>query len=119
MVTGSPRRGEVYWVRFDPVVGAEMGKTRPAVIVQNDAGNAHSKTTIVATISSRLPDRPYPFLVALPEGTLPRPSVVNCAHLRTIDMGRVVSQCVGRLDRDTMRRVDAALVASLGVAVAT
>lgn len=117
MVSGFPRRGEVYWVRFDPVVGAEIGKTRPAVIVQNDAGNAHSKTTIVATISSRMPDRPFPFLVALPDGTLSRPSVVNCAHLRTIDMSRVVSRCVGRLDRDTMRHVDSALVASLGVAI--
>jgi mRNA interferase MazF len=35
----SPQRGEVWWVAFDPSVGGEMRKTRPAVIVSNDAAN--------------------------------------------------------------------------------
>lgn len=36
----SPRRGEVWWVDFDPSVGGEIRKTRPAVLVSNDAANA-------------------------------------------------------------------------------
>lgn len=34
-----PRRGEVWWVAFDPAVGGEIRKTRPAVIVSNDIAN--------------------------------------------------------------------------------
>src|ERR1700674_3605399 len=42
------RRGEVYLVNFDPVIGAEIRKTRPALILQNDIANRHSPLTIVA-----------------------------------------------------------------------
>jgi mRNA interferase MazF len=43
-----PKRGEVYLVAFDPTIGAEIQKTRPALIVQNDIANRHSPITIVA-----------------------------------------------------------------------
>lgn len=48
----SPRRGEIYLVSFDPTVGAEIPKTRPVVILQNDMGNQHSPLTIVAAVTS-------------------------------------------------------------------
>jgi mRNA interferase MazF len=35
------KRGEVWWVNFDPSVGGEIQKRRPAVIVSNDASNQH------------------------------------------------------------------------------
>ncbi|MEN9472387.1 MAG: hypothetical protein RLZZ495_476 [Pseudomonadota bacterium] len=35
------QRGEVWWVEFDPAVGSEIRKTRPAVIISNDAANRH------------------------------------------------------------------------------
>jgi mRNA-degrading endonuclease toxin of MazEF toxin-antitoxin module len=40
-----PRRGEVYLVSFDPTIGSEIQKTRPALIVQNDISNQHSPIT--------------------------------------------------------------------------
>ena len=52
-----PRRGEVYLVSFDPTVGAEIQKTRPAVILQNNIANRWSPITIVAAITSRFDDR--------------------------------------------------------------
>jgi len=110
-----PKRGEVYWTEFDPVVGFEMGKTRPAVIVQNDDGNRNSPTTIVVTVTSRLVGLDYPFFVVVPEGVLPKASVVNCAHIRTVDKSRVKPGRIARLDEATMARVDAALHASLGL----
>lgn len=118
MVTAFPRRGEIHWIVLNPVAGAEMGKTRPALVVQNDIGNEFSRTTIVATISSRR-TRSYPFLVPLPDGVLSKPSVVNCAHVRTVDLSRLVSGPVARLDADTMRAVDVALQVSLGIATGT
>jgi mRNA interferase MazF len=56
-----PRRGEIYLVNFDPALGAEIKKTRPALVLQNDIANRHSPITIVAAITSKydkaLPDR--------------------------------------------------------------
>ena len=45
------KRGEVYWIRLDPAEGAEIKKTRPAVVISNDEQNAKSKVIIVAPIS--------------------------------------------------------------------
>jgi mRNA interferase MazF len=110
-----PRRGDVFWTEFDPVAGREMGKTRPAVVVQNDVGNRNSPTTIVVTVTSRLVGCDYPFLVEVPQGVLPKASVVNCAHIRTVDTARMKPGRIATLDEQTMARVDDALRASLGL----
>ena len=47
-------RGEVYLVNFDPTIGSEIKKTRPALIIQNDIANEHSPITIVAAITSKI-----------------------------------------------------------------
>ncbi len=48
-----PRRGEVWWVAFDPSVGGEIQKTRPAIILSNNAANAALNRVIVVPISSQ------------------------------------------------------------------
>ena len=50
----TPKRGEVYLVNFDPTTGAEIRKTRPALVLQNDIANRHSPITIVAAMSSKV-----------------------------------------------------------------
>lgn len=54
-----PRRGEVWWVSFDPSIGGEIQKTRPAVIISNDAANAALNRVIVIPITSQIA-RVYP-----------------------------------------------------------
>lgn len=54
-----PRRGEVWWIAFDPSVGGEIQKTRPAVIISNDAANAALNRVQVVPISSQV-SRLYP-----------------------------------------------------------
>lgn len=49
----NPKRGEVYLVNFDPSIGTEIRKTRPALIIQNDVGNSYSSIVIVAAITSQ------------------------------------------------------------------
>ncbi len=53
------QRGEVWWVEFDPAVGSEIRKTRPAVIVSNDAANRHLARVVVVPVTSNT-GRQYP-----------------------------------------------------------
>src|SRR5437870_8354504 len=77
-IVSYPRRGEVYLVNFDPTLGAEIKKTRPALVLQNDIGNRYSPLTIVAAITSHLEERLYPHqvLVIAPEGGMKKNSTV-------------------------------------------
>ncbi len=110
------RRGDVYLVSVDPTVGAEIQKTRPALVVQNDIANRFSPITIVAAITSRFDASLYPTEVVIrpPEGGLDTDSVVLLNQIRSIDRQRLIRR-LGRVSSDTMRRVDRALVVSLGL----
>ena len=46
------KRGDVYYADLDPVIGSEQNGHRPIVVIQNDIGNKHSTTTIVAIVTS-------------------------------------------------------------------
>jgi mRNA interferase MazF len=52
-------RGEVWWVEFDPAVGSEIRKTRPAVIMSNDAANRNLARVVVVPVTSNT-GRQYP-----------------------------------------------------------
>lgn len=118
MATGkalTPKRGEVYLVSFDPALGAEIQKTRPALILQNDIGNRHSPVTIVAAITSNVERQgPTGVSVAAPEGGLTVDSVVLLNQIRTIDKRRL-KQRLGALHPETMERVEVAVQISLGL----
>ena len=49
-----PRRGDIYWVALDPVLGSEIRKTRPAVVISNDSCNAHGARVVVLPITSNV-----------------------------------------------------------------
>jgi mRNA interferase MazF len=87
----NPRRGEIYLVSFDPTIGAEIQKTRPALVLQNDIANQHSPITIVAAITSRFDNVLYPteVLIRSPEGGTTVDSVVLLNQVRSIDQKRL------------------------------
>jgi mRNA interferase MazF len=111
-----PRRGEVYLVNFDPTIGAEIQKTRPALIVQNDIANRHSAITIVAAITSQFDHPLYPteVLISPPEGGLRTDSVALLNQIRSIDKQRLIRR-LGTLKPETMDRVDHAILISMGL----
>jgi len=113
-----PRRGEVFLVNFDPTIGAEIRKTRPALILQNDIGNRYSPVTIVAAISSFDGGKIYPTEVPVGahSGGLDNESVVLLNQIRTVDKGRLVKR-LGAFDNKIMEQVDAALLVSLGLVI--
>ena len=112
-----PKRGEVFLVSFDPVLGAEIKKTRPALILQNDIANRHSPLTIVSVITSQYEESLYPTEVLLRagEGGTKADSVALLNQIRSVDKRRLVRR-LGAVSPDTMRRVDRALQISLGLA---
>src|ERR1700737_2108991 len=112
-----PRRGEIYLVAFDPTVGHEIQKTRPAVVIQNDVSNQHSPITIVAAISSQFRDPPHPREVPVRPGGrtgLRQLSAVILNQIRSVDRERLVKR-LGAIDPATMRKVDDAIKISLGL----
>ncbi len=111
-----PRRGEVYLVSLDPTVGAEIRKTRPAVVVQNNPANRRSPITIVAALTSQFEEPLYPTEVRVraPEGGLTADSVVLLNQIRSVDKGRLVRR-LGVLNTETMKEIDRALLLSLGL----
>jgi mRNA interferase MazF len=112
----TPRRGDVFLVGFDPTVGAEIRKTRPALVIQNDVANRRSPITIVAAITSQfdLPIYPTEVLIDVPQGGLTVQSVVLLNQIRSIDTRRLTRR-LGRLRTETMERIDRALTISLGL----
>ncbi|MBD2385290.1 type II toxin-antitoxin system PemK/MazF family toxin [Cylindrospermum sp. FACHB-282] len=111
-----PKRGEVYLVNFDPTVGAEIKKTRPALILQNDVSNQHSPITVVAAITSQFTEPLYPteVLIKVPEGGLQIDSVVLLNQIRSIDRQRLIKR-LGILPPAIMEQVDKAIQISLGL----
>jgi len=112
-----PRRGEVYLVSFDPTLGHEIKKTRPAVVIQNDVSNQYSPITIVAAVSLQFSDPPHPREVPLPVGAktgLGKPSAAILNQIRSIDRTRLRKR-LGSLDAATMDKIDEALKISLGL----
>ena len=114
-MTGYPRRGEIYPVTFDPTVGNEIPKTWPAVVIQNDISNQWSPITIVAAVSSQFGNPPHPREVPLPaKAGFPKASAVILNQIRSVDRRRLGKK-LGALDAATMRKVDEALVISVGL----
>jgi len=109
------RRGEIYWVNWNPGRGSEQGGLRPALVIQNDIGNKFSPTTIVAALTTAV-EKPYPFLVRVTakESGLPRDSTVNLAVILTVDKTRLTRKC-GELSEAKMSEVNEAIRASLGI----
>ncbi len=103
------RRGEVFLVNFDPTVGAEAKKTRPAVVVSNDINNAHSPIVSISPITSNV-TRVYSFEVEIPPGTggLKSRSKVMVNQTRAVDKIRLTRK-LGFLPEQMMKDVNRAL----------
>ena len=108
-------RGDIFSVDFEPVRGAEQGKVRPALVIQNDIGNRYSPTIIVAAITTGNYSRfDINILIQAPEGGLANDSIILLNQIRTIDRTRL-GRHWGRVSAQTMEQVDAAIKISLGL----
>lgn len=110
------RRGEMHYAYLNPVVGSEQGGYRPVVILQNNKGNDHSPTVIVAPITSRAdvkPKLPTHYYMQAENG-LEEASIILLEQIRTIDKCRL-GEYVGKLNDNHVQGIDKALKISLAL----
>jgi len=109
-------RGDIYYANMEPHVGSEQGGERPVVVLQNDMGNKHSSTLIIATLTSKVDKKlNLPTHVLLDQNPgLKVPSIVQLEQIFTIDKRRV-QRFAGQTSSEEMDRIEAALKISLGM----
>jgi mRNA interferase MazF len=103
-----PRRGSVYRVEFDPAIGHEIRKTRPALVVSNDHMNELCATVLVMPITSG--HFPYYHWVNLdpPEGGVTKPSCIVTEQIRALDKRRLRRR-LGSVSAGTLAKVEDAI----------
>ncbi len=110
------KRGDIFYADLRPVVGSEQGGVRPVLIVQNDTGNKHSPTVIIAAITSKMTKAQLPTHVKIDSNKydIIKDSVILLEQLRTIDKTRLKDK-VCHLDNEIILKVDKALLTSLEI----
>ncbi len=108
--------GEIYYANLDPTIGSEISKTRPVIIVSNNASNLASATVTIVPITSRI-DSIYPFEVFLPqdETSLKLYSKAQCHQVRTISKKRLSGPRAGEVSKSKMALICEALKLHLNI----
>src|SRR5207244_2730008 len=113
----SPRRGEIWDVNWSPGRGAEQQGMRPALIIQNDRGNASSSYPLTIVASMSRTERELPLHVRIipsAENGLTDNTDVKCEQVMTIEKSRLIRRR-GYINADELARVDMALKLSLNL----
>jgi mRNA interferase MazF len=112
-----PRRGEIWDVNWSPGRGAEQQGVRPALIIQNDRGNASLSYPLTIVASMSRTERELPLHVRIipsEENGLTDATDVKCEQVMTIEKSRLMRRR-GSISVDELGRVDTALKLSLNL----
>lgn len=105
------RRGEVWWVQFDPALGSEIRKRRPAVILSNNVANEHLSRVVVVPVTSNV-ERCYPGEARVTVAG--RPAKVMADQIMAADKERLQGR-LGELGATDLRALEQAVQLHLGI----
>lgn len=110
------KRGDIVLADLEPIRGAEQGRIRPVLIIQNNISNEFSPTTIIAPLTSKFYTKEYPTNVeaTAEESGLKIHSTILLNQIRTIDKSRIIKK-ISVLDYAMMKKVDLSIKISLGL----
>ena len=104
------KRGEIYFASLSSTIGAEIKKTRPVLIVSNDANNNAANTVTIIPITSNT-KKVFPFEVMFEtkHTGLKKQSKGQCHQIRTISKFRMSGKARGIINKETMEMVEYAI----------
>lgn len=104
---GYPKKGEIYLVNFDPTIGHEAKKKRPALILSNNIHNQYSPLVTVAPLSSNT-NKVYPFEVYVTKKStgLNENSKIMIIHLRSVDKKRLINKIGDIEDKEILNKIN-------------
>ncbi len=99
-------RGDIYLVDFEPSIGAEIKKERPALIVSCNEANKHLRTVMVIPFSSKT-EKVYPFevFVSKEDSGLEVDSKLKIPQMKAVDKARL-KKYVGTVNDDILKEVE-------------
>jgi mRNA interferase MazF len=107
------KRGEVWWVEFDPAIGSEIAKRRPAIIISNDSANRNlSRVVVIPVTSSTARVFPGEALVRIGNQT----SKAMADQIMAADKSRLKGQ-LGAISKTDLELVENAIRVHLGLAM--
>jgi mRNA interferase MazF len=107
----SIERGDVFWVNFEPSLGGEIKKTRPGIVLSNNAANTYLNRVQVVPITSNT-DRLYPGEAFVTLNTEKRKAMAD--QLTTVSKQRLGGK-IGTLSEEDLGRVEVAVLLQLGI----
>ena len=104
------RRGDVFLVDLNPLIGAEQAGIRPGLVIQIDKANAASPHTVIVPFTTRIREVKLPSHVRIPAGIggLAQESIPLCEQIRVIDKRRLVRK-IGGVEQEYLREVGIAI----------
>ena len=110
------RRGDIYLVNFDPSIGSEVKKKRPALIISGNEANRHLKTVMVIPFSSKV-ERVFPFEVFVKREScgLDMDSKLKIPQMRAVDKERLI-RYIGTIGEDIIYETEKAIRLHLDMA---
>lgn len=110
------KRGEIYLANLNDAYGSEQARVRPVLVIQNNLGNKHSPTTIVACLTSKVNSKahlPTHYLIRYNKD-LKYQSIVMLEQIKVIDKSRFIKR-ITKLDKRQMARIDYQIKTSLAL----
>ena len=107
------QRGQVYWVKLEPIQGSEMAKTRPCVILSANEINRRRNTVVIVPLTSTPEPVHFPLVIGVPSAGIN--SKARSEHIRSVDKSRL-AQLIGEISEADLNAISHGIAKVLGIA---